>query len=222
MGVMDELMQDFDLRDVGPTTPPEPMDLSGSQSALQAPAGMPEPDGGRDRPQAPPSDLPHAPRSRRKAHDDDRLQAAVEELQDVLSEVQMLKARASSVPDWKAVMLHVALVKPRISELRAMAKAMYVRHFGGAFEQHYTPGGSRSGGSNLKMAESRAKSDASLSYEVAERFDKTWHDLEHLLWSIKSVAEGMENERDNPQFDARPDHLFTFGISESRSHDDEG
>lgn len=204
MGLMDDLLDDFDLRPVGPTLPPEPLDLGAGADPAQAAGDAPPPEPAA----APAMPVKPAKPMGRQSADDEKLLSAIGELQSMLDEIQALKTRATTIDDWKAVMLHVALAKPRISELRAMAKAMYVRHFGTAFGQRYG-GGGRGSGSNAKVAEAQARSESSLSFEVAERFDKTWHDLQDLLWTIKSVAEGMEGERDKPHFDANPDHLFS-------------
>lgn len=143
---------------------------------------------------------------------DQELIGYINELSEILKEIERLKGLASGPQDWQVLMLYVAGQKPRISEMIARSKRIYAKQFGDAFDEHYAPqvkGQPRNLGSNQKVAEARAKRDAGLSYEVQERLERTWRDLQDMLWVVKAVADSTQQEMKNAgKFDAHPEHMF--------------
>jgi hypothetical protein len=111
---------------------------------------------------------------------------------------------AASPQDWQAVMMYLAGQKPRISEMTSRAKRLYAQQFGDAFDRIK----SQAGGS-VKEAEIQAKAEAGLAYEASDRLERTWRDLQDMMWACKSVAESQQGEKNaTPSFEAFPDHLF--------------
>jgi hypothetical protein len=138
-----------------------------------------------------------------------QLTAAVKELETMLKRIEQLKRSARTTEDWRAVCLYIASVKPRLTELSAGAKRIYARSFGDAFDRHYQQGRSSEGrGTTVKAIETRAKRDAALAYEVSERLERTWRDLQDLLWSCKAVADDLSQGERDEILDALPEHLF--------------
>ena len=135
--------------------------------------------------------------------------SSLTELGSMLSRVEDLKKRARSIEDWRVMMLYIAGCKPRISELTARAKRLHAEQYGEAWDRQYAflrEVGGRA--PNLKTVEIRAKRASGLSGEAADRLERTWRDLQDLMWAAKSVADGMQSEHDSPQFTAYPDHMF--------------
>jgi type IV secretory pathway TrbL component len=119
------------------------------------------------------------------------------ELGTILSSIDSRKQQASSPMDYSELMLYIAGQKPRISEMVARAKRIYAKEFGDAFDRHYKPpaqGAPRSSGVSKQTAEMRAKADAGLAYEAAERLERTWRDLQDLTWAVKGHAEFVLDE----------------------------
>jgi len=83
---------------------------------------------------------------------------------------------------------------------------LYAQQFGEAFDAAY--GDTRGSGLSAKGAEIRAKAEAGLAYEASERLERSWRDLQDLMWSCKSVADSAHAEKNSPGFDAYPDNLF--------------
>lgn len=134
------------------------------------------------------------------------------ELGQILSDIEQLKLRASSIPDWQAVMMHVSGIKFRVTEMRADVKAAYVTEFGEHYDNELrdgTEGQSKGRGTSNKTAEIRAKANSELFLRADARFEQTTKDLEGLLWTIKSTIERLESDRDIKHFDVLPDHLFS-------------
>lgn len=161
-------------------------------------------DFGLSRPDVPVQDSPANP-----GPADQQLTDYLTELAGILSEVERLKRLCRSPADWQALMMYIAGVKPRVSEMAARAKRLYAREFGDAFDQAYNPSAPRGGGVSAKGAEIQAKSQAGLAYEAAERLERSWRDLQDLMWACKAVAETAQAEKNaTPSFEAYPDHLF--------------
>lgn len=140
---------------------------------------------------------------------DQQLTDFLTELSGILSEVERLKRLCHSPSDWQALMMYIAGQKPRVSEMTARAKRLYARQFGDAFDAAYAPRGERGSGVSAKSAEIRAKSEAGLAYEAAERLERSWRDLQDLMWASKAVAESaMAENVSAPSFEAYPEHLF--------------
>lgn len=137
------------------------------------------------------------------------------ELNGILAELERLKRTARSPQDWQAVMMYLAGQKPRVSEMTARAKRLYAQQFGDAFDRAYQPAGQgqpRGTGTSIKTAEIQAKAEAGLAYEAADRLERTWRDLQDMMWACKSVAESQQGEKNaTPSFEAFPDHLFGSG-----------
>jgi len=125
------------------------------------------------------------------------------ELNGILQELEQLKQKARSPQDWQAVMMYLAGQKPRISEMASRAKRIYAQQFGDAFDRI------KSGGGSIKEAEIQGKAEAGLAYEAADRLERTWRDLQDMMWACKSVAESQIGEKNaTPSFEAFPEHLF--------------
>lgn len=139
---------------------------------------------------------------------DQQLTEFLSELSEILREVERIKRLAHSPSDWQALMMYIAGQKPRVSEMASRAKRLYARQFGEAFDAAYAPGGSRGQGLSAKGAEIRAKSEAGLAYEASERLERSWRDLQDLMWACKSVAESAQAEKNSPSFEAYPENLF--------------
>lgn len=126
------------------------------------------------------------------------------ELNGILAELERLKRSARSPQDWQAVMMYLAGQKPRISEMASRAKRLYAQQFGDAFDRV-----KNQSGSSIKEAEIQAKSEAGLAFEAADRLERTWRDLQDMMWACKSVAEAQFGEKNaTPSFEAFPEHLF--------------
>lgn len=126
------------------------------------------------------------------------------ELNGILGELERLKRVARSPQDWQAVMMYLAGQKPRISEMASRAKRLYAQQFGDVFDRVKTQAGA-----SVKEAEIQAKAEAGLAYEAADRLERTWRDLQDMMWACKSVAEAQQGEKNaTPSFEAFPDHLF--------------
>lgn len=161
-------------------------------------------DFGISRPDLPVEDSPLNP-----APADQQLTEFLLELSDILSEVERLKRLCNSPSDWQALMMYIAGQKPRVSEMAARAKRVYARQFGDAFDAAYSPGGERGSGMSAKSAEIRAKSEAGLAYEASERLERSWRDLQDLMWACKAVSEAALSEKNSaPSFEAYPENLF--------------
>lgn len=130
------------------------------------------------------------------------------ELNGILAEVERIKRLAHSPADWQALMMYIAGQKPRVSEMASRAKRLYAQQFGDSFDAAYAPGGAKGSGLSAKAAEIRAKSEAGLAYEASERLERSWRDLQDLMWACKSVAESAQAEKNSPNFEAYPENLF--------------
>lgn len=160
-------------------------------------------------PPASPEPLPPAAGEQLPSAGEEQLVGAIRELETMLRRIEQLKRSARTAEDWRALCLYIASVKPRLSELSARAKRTYARSFGDAFDRHYAQGRSEQGrGTTIKAIETRAKRDAALAYEVSERLERTWRDLQDLLWSCKAVADDLAQGERGDSFDALPEHLF--------------
>lgn len=138
----------------------------------------------------------------------DQLLEGIKELEEILNEVERLKKLASSAEDWRVLMLYIATQKPRISALSSFSKRVYVEDFAEAYDSQYELSEGEKGPSN-KTAEIRAKRASGLAYEIAERFDRTWKDLEALLWVCKDLAGSLDHqEQEAATFNAYPEHMF--------------
>jgi len=128
---------------------------------------------------------------------DDELAGYLVELGEILTEIGERKERSKSPMDYSELMLYIAGVKPRVSEMVARAKGIYARQFGAAFDLHYKPaaqGAPRGSGVSAQTAETRAKAEAALAYEALERLERTWRDLQDLTWAVKGHAEFVLDE----------------------------
>lgn len=132
---------------------------------------------------------------------------ALGELSQILGSIETMKKRAKSIEEWRAIMLYIAGVKPRVSELTSQAKRIYAQQFGAAWDAQFTAERKP----NQKAAEIRAKSYSSLAYEASERFERTSRDLQDLMWACKSVADGMMADQNSSNFEAFPESLFPNG-----------
>lgn len=140
---------------------------------------------------------------------DQQLTEFLTELSEILNEVERIKSIAHSPADWQALMMFIAGQKPRVSEMVSRAKRLYARQYGDAFDAAYAPGGARGQGLSAKGAEIRAKSEAGLAYEASERLERSWRDLQDLMWACKAVAESAQAEKNaTPAFEAYPENLF--------------
>lgn len=148
----------------------------------------------------------------------DQLIADTEELHIILVEIERLKRLAKSPEDWRVVMMFIATQKPRLSEMTARSKRIYAQEFGDAYEAQYQDLGAQEKAPSARTAEIRAKKQAGIAYEVADRLERTWKDLEALMWACKDVAANMDMERKTPAFDAYPDHMFPAPDRSPQSH----
>ena len=139
---------------------------------------------------------------------EEQLTEFLTELGSILSEVERIKRLCHSPADWQALMMYIAGQKPRVSEMTARAKRLYARQFGDSFDAAYSPGAQRGSGMSAKSAEIRAKSEAGLAYEASERLDRSWRDMQDLMWACKSIAESAQQEKNSPSFEAYPENLF--------------
>lgn len=138
------------------------------------------------------------------------LSAAVSELEAMLQKIEELKRSSRTAEDWRALCIYIASIKPRLSELSSQAKRIYAKSFGEAYDRHYAQGKSGEGrGVSVKVIENRAKSDAALAYQVSERLERTWRDLQDLLWACKAVADDLAAGERTDSFEAMPEHLFS-------------
>ena len=146
---------------------------------------------------------------------DQQLTEYLLELGVILSEVERLKRLSRTPADWQALMMYIAGQKPRVTEMTSRAKRLYARSFGAAFDQAYNPpsaGSGRGSGVSAKSAEVQAKSEAGLAYEASDRLERSWRDLQDLMWACKSIADSAYDESNaTPSFEAYPEHLFPDG-----------
>lgn len=150
----------------------------------------------------------------------DRLLQGIKELEAMLIEIERLKSIATSAEDWRVVMLYIATQKPRISELASFARRAYAEEFAEAYDQQFEKLLEGEKPPSLKTAEIRAKRDAGVIYEVTERFDRTWKDLESMLWVCKDIAGGLgHQEGEAAQFNAYPEHMFQSSSEVSDASD---
>ncbi len=140
----------------------------------------------------------------------EQLTAAVVELDGILREVEELKKRARSSYDWRVLMMFIAGQRPRITQLSSQAKRVYAKVFGDAYDEQYGAAGEHNGGKapSNKTAEIRAKAQAGLAYEAADRLERTGKDLQDLMWACKAVADSLDADQHAEQFDAHDERLF--------------
>lgn len=146
----------------------------------------------------------------------DQLVEALGELEEILKEIDRLKYLAQGPEDWRVVMLYIATQKPRVSKLSAFAERVYAEEFGESYDSQFADIGEGSKPPTGRTAEIRAKRAAGLAYETAKRFDRTWKDLEHLLWACKDIALSLDHQQQEAAtFEAYPEHMFGQSSSSS-------
>lgn len=214
MSDIDDLYQVFDLQQppAGAAGTLEAASAtSASRSQGTAPSEADGPAGRRGQAEqtpAPAQAVPEEPAFRYELPQEvvDTLLGHIGELEQILRQIDQLKRKAATSRDWRVVMMFIAGQKPRVSELAAQAKRLYHQTLGEALDVQYRDGGKTA--RNQKLAEYRAKRDIAPVAEVYERLERTWRDLQDLMWSCKSVAEHLDAEEGSPKFDAHPDHMF--------------